>query len=109
MVLRRRSPAREVRRMHAPDKALDCWPDRRQRLLLRAALLADGDALDAWQAWKSEADFDQLDYGTARILPLLYRNLTFLQIHDPFLRRLKGIYRRTWYANQLTLRDLAGL
>jgi hypothetical protein len=37
------------------------------------------------------------------LLPLLYRGLERLGIDDPDLPRLRGLYRRTWYVNQLAL------
>jgi hypothetical protein len=95
--------------MRASGTNRDCWPTRQQALLLRAALLQGRPALDAWQGWKSQADIDHLDPGSFRVLPQLYQNLTSLQVQDPLMRKLKGIYRRSWYTNQLALRDLAGL
>ena len=35
------------------------------------------------------------------MLPLLYRNLLALGIDDPMMKKLKGIYRYTWYRNRV--------
>ena len=80
-----------------------------QEILLRAALLQGESALAAWQQWTSAADIDRLRPGSYRLLPLLYRNLSALGVDDPLMSKLKGIYRQTWYKNQLLLGQLAGL
>lgn len=86
-----------------------CWPTWRQELLLRAALLQGRDTIQAWQKWRSNVDIDQLDPGSYRLLPLLYRNLRAQGIEDPLMGRLKGIYRRTWCENRLFLYDMSRL
>lgn len=78
-----------------------CWPTPQQENLLRAALAQDESALDAWRAWRVEADLDALDQGSYRLLPLAYRNLACLGARDPLMPRLKGSYRRAWFENQL--------
>lgn len=75
-------------------------------LLLRAALLSGTEARDAFQSWQSVIDLDNLPPGQSTLSPLLYRNLQSLNIDHPWLPRLKGLYRRSWYANQLALRTL---
>jgi hypothetical protein len=80
---------------------------REQELLLRAALLAGPAALDAWEQWKANTDFgDYLDNGSFRLLPLLYKNLRRHGVTDPFMHKLKGIYRLAWYKNQTRFRDI---
>ncbi len=80
----------------------NCWPSREQGLLLRAGLLKNRQALEAWQEWRSIIDIDDhLDDGSYRLLPLLYQNLKNHGVEDPFMNRLKGIYRLTWYKNQM--------
>jgi len=78
----------------------DCWPTREQELLLRAALLQGNDAINAWHEWKSSVDIEQLDQGSYRLLPLLYRSLHIDGVEDPLMNKLKGVYRMTWYKNQ---------
>ena len=79
------------------------WPTRHQELLLRAALLRGPDALAAWSQWKASVDIDQIDSDSYRVLPLLYHNLRANEVSDPFMGRLRGIYRRTWYQNQVRM------
>lgn len=78
-----------------------CWPTPQQELMLKAALWQGAPALAAWEEWQATTDFEQLDYGSFRLAPLLYHNLRAHQIEHPLLGRLKGIYRRAWYRNQL--------
>jgi hypothetical protein len=83
------------------------WPDPRQVLLLRAALLAREPALAAWRAWRAGADLDAVDPGSFRLLPLLWHHLTELGVEDPLLERCRGVFRHTWSKNQLLLHRAA--
>jgi Uncharacterised nucleotidyltransferase len=72
-----------------------------QELLLRAALLNGDDAVKAWKEWESGVDWEgQFDNGSFRLLPLLYMNLKRLDVRDPLMGKLKGIYLKAWYKNQ---------
>lgn len=79
------------------------WPTPTQLLLLQTALADWPAATNAWQAWKKEVhlELDQLDDGSFRLLPLIYHNLSRGPISDEYLPKLKGIYRQTWYKNQM--------
>ena len=79
------------------------WITWQQELLLKAALFSGNDAISAWEKWRTNTDFDSIDPGSYRLLPLLYNNLIKLKINDTLMKRLKGIYRRTWYENQIRL------
>ena len=81
-------------------------PDSRQRLLLRACLLSGSGAQEAWAEWTRQTDFDQIDFATYKLLPLLTRNRAFAQLQDPIFEKCKGIYRRTWVENQTGWRKL---
>ena len=83
------------------------WPTPHQLLLLKAALLRDEPALDAWAEWKVGVDIDSLDWGSQRLLPKLYKNLHSHGIEEPLVRKFKGFHRRTWCENQLKFRKLA--
>jgi len=88
------------------------WPTQLQELLLRAALLKGSDAVDAWKEWRSRVDIDDIDHldpGSYRLLPLLYHNLKSLQTEDPIMMKLKGVYRLTWYKNQMLFHAIADL
>jgi hypothetical protein len=83
------------------------WPNKEQELMLRACLLRDNEALIAWQAWRSRVDIDTLDPGSNRLLPLLYHNLSQLEVEDPLMNRMKRIYRYYWAQNQLLFHHAA--
>lgn len=88
------------------------WPTQQQELLLRAALLNGREAAEAWKEWRSRVDIDDIDHldpGSYRLLPLLYRNLNSQQAEDPLMKKLKGVYRLTWYKNQMLFHAIADL
>jgi len=82
-------------------------PREREELLLRAAVAPPDQAAAAWRKASGLVDVETLDSRSHDLLPLLYRALADGGVEDPWLPRLKGVYRRTWYANQLLLRRLA--
>ncbi|MEE9189432.1 MAG: nucleotidyltransferase family protein [Candidatus Neomarinimicrobiota bacterium] len=82
---------------------VDFWPDELQQLLLKATIYQGKDCVDAWNHWTNLADTDHLDPGSLRLFPLLYKNLISNGIDHPLLTRLKGIYKKTWYKNQMLL------
>ncbi|MGB0383492.1 MAG: nucleotidyltransferase domain-containing protein [Ardenticatenaceae bacterium] len=86
-----------------------CWPTPEQELLLRAALLEGEASLKAWRAWKSTLDFDHIDPGSQRLVPLLYHNLQRQGVKDPLMGKFKGHSRRAWYRNQLLFAQGADL
>jgi hypothetical protein len=79
------------------------WPSERQKLLLRAALLEDQRAAQAWDMLRLDFDVEELELGEHRLLPLVYHRLRQLGLDDPALPKLRGLYRRTWYLNQVLL------
>jgi hypothetical protein len=86
-----------------------CFPNATQELLLKAALFQGEDAIVAWESWRKLVDFESLQDGSFRLLPKLYRNLSQLGVTDSWMGRCKGIYRKTWYENQLRLQCLGEL
>lgn len=77
------------------------WPTQEQELLLKATLYTGGESIVAWKNWAAAVDFDKLDYGSQRLLPLLYKNLANQNVDHPALNIYKGFYRMTWYRNRL--------
>lgn len=81
------------------------WPSIQQELLLRAALDTGPAAREAWTTWRAVADYDALDEGTLRLIPLLQANLQRLGIDDLLVSRMCETQRVSWYWNtQLMLR-----
>jgi len=95
--------------MNKANGNVDCWPTWQQELLLRAALLQGKNSIEAWEKWKSSTDINQLDLGSHRLLPQLYRNLHVQGVKDRLLEKFKGIYRRTWCDNQLLFHEVSAL
>jgi hypothetical protein len=83
------------------------WPTRQQELLLQAALLDGPKAAEAWEVWHAAAEVTQLDPDAQRWLPHLYRALRSRGISHPEMARLKGVYRRIFYENQLLFHTMA--
>ena len=77
--------------------------------MLRASLLKGPDALDAWAEWRRQVNIDVIDYGSHRMMPQLYRNLSQHGVQDPLLDRLKGVYRYYLYKNQILLNRVSKL
>ncbi len=85
------------------------WPNEHQELLLQAALLDGSKAIQAWEKWNAVIDLDDVDYGSHRLLPLLYRNLTKHGVDHITIDRLKGVHRLTWYKNTVLLKIMEPL
>lgn len=89
-----------------------CWPTADQDLLLRAALLQEASARDAWHAWSRKVNVQTIDEGSFRLLPLVWENLlrsgTLSSSDDAGLpARIRGVHRQSWYRNQLLFREVA--
>ncbi len=88
----------------SPRRVRIAWrPGQQQELLLRAALSSSSQTAQVWHQARA-FDLEALDSSTFELLPLLYRRLVAAGVEDPRLGRLKEVYRRVWYGNQLILR-----
>jgi hypothetical protein len=86
-----------------------CWPTRQQELLLKAALLTGEPAIQAWERWISQVDINDLDQGSLRLMPLLARNLSRLNVEHPVMNKLKGTHRHCWFSNQTLFFEMASV
>ena len=95
----------------ADASARALWPTPGQEQLLRAALLDGPEALSAWDEWKRGHDLieSDLDHGSFRLLPLVYKNLLAQGADEPLMPRLKGIYRYWWCSNHRLVYRAAGV
>ncbi len=82
-------------------------PTPEQLLVLHAALDQSEPALAAWSRWRAATEFDDVDHGSTRLLPLVYRNLGADAFDPEVAGRLKGLYRRSWSQNQLNFKRAA--
>jgi hypothetical protein len=89
------------------SEALGNRPTAEQLLVLHAALDPAPAAATAWQRWRETVEFDDVDHGSTRLLPLVYRNLGTEALDAEVAGRLKGLYRRSWSHNQLIFKRAA--
>lgn len=82
-------------------------PSAAQSLVLHAALDEPPAAAAAWERWRATVEFDEVDYGSMRLMPLVYRHLGADAFDPEVAGRLKGLYRRAWSQNQLLFRRAA--
>ena len=87
----------------AVSRQRDVWPSPTQELLLRAALMPDERALQAWRRVRSQIDVEELDGATQALLPALRKNLLALGVDDELLSLFKGVHRYSWARTQLLL------
>ena len=95
-------------RVRTPVERLYLWPTPEQAMLFDAALGPD-DAVEArFKAWRAAADLDaQFDWGTFRLLPLVYDRLRAMNVEDPLMLRMKGVYRMAWVETQALFAEVA--
>ena len=89
----------------SPKRPPRIWtplPTQAQMRLLRV-ILADRPDPAELAAWTREVDIEALDEGSVRLLPSLYRRLSTAGLDHPWLPRLRGWHRRTFYLNQLLI------
>ncbi|PYS98219.1 MAG: hypothetical protein DMF63_16315 [Acidobacteria bacterium] len=68
-------------------------PTANQELLLKAGLVADSSAIDAWLAWRELVAGNEISEAESRILPLVYHNLQKLEFQDDLSAILKRKHR----------------
>lgn len=81
------------------------FPNPLQELLIKACFAKSSDFEAFYSKWKSQIDFEEdIEYGSFRLLPLLYKKLLDFKIEDELTPRLKGIYRKSWSQNHFLFR-----
>jgi hypothetical protein len=76
------------------------------KLLLQAALQEGEKAINAWPQWINTVNIENLDNESYFLLPVLYPNLVKHEVKHPEITRIKGVYKRNWYNNQLQVTTL---
>lgn len=84
-------------------------PPGQEELLLKAALMDLPESRIAWETWIRSTDVSQINYGSQCLLPLVTSNLREKGVSHPALTKFKGIYRQTWYRNQMHMTELASV
>ncbi len=95
--------------MKASSNTENWRPSYYQELLLKSALLKGDQALNSWREWKANVDIDNVDRYSHRLLSLVYKNLKEIGFEDSLTDRLKGVYKKTWYKNQMFFYHLSHL
>ncbi len=91
----------------APSRRSALLPAPEQELLLQAAL-GDGDeAFDAFARWRAGVDFERIDAGSTRLLPLVVHNLGPRLGDDDVAGRARGVAKYTWAHTQQAGRVMA--
>ncbi|NCC37048.1 MAG: hypothetical protein EOM24_34335, partial [Chloroflexia bacterium] len=75
--------------------------------LLHAVLHPDEPHPQALQTWLAATELNRLEPGQFNLLPLIVPQIQRIAPDHPWLPRIKGIYRRVWYANQRALRAVS--
>jgi hypothetical protein len=83
------------------------WPPPKIDRLLRAALLEEAVAAEAWRSFEATADFDHLTAGETRLIGLVARRLPSIAPDSPMLARMGGIARSNWSRSQLVVSEAA--
>jgi hypothetical protein len=76
--------------------------------LLIASTQSGATAQAAWDQWRAQCQIEAADSNSQAMFSMLYANLG-ARLGGPEANLLKGIYRRTWYANQLAFAQLRPL
>jgi hypothetical protein len=86
--------------------AASLWPTADERLLLRAALGADDEALCAWREWRAQHEVAAADPAARALLPQAYFNLARHAVAPDDRAALSATYRETWVRNQIAFNRL---
>jgi hypothetical protein len=83
------------------------FPDEAEERLIRLVLSSDAEFRGRWDVWKQNTVFDDIDFATLRLLPLLYLRLSSLGIEDDEITgRIRGTYKLAWFRNQQLLAEV---
>ena len=82
-----------------------CCPVDFRIVLLRSALCPIGEALPAWQDWRSRNSLEVRDHARHKLLPQVFRKFEKAPVEPADLTILRGIYRFHWAKNQLLARS----
>lgn len=84
------------------------FPNSDETTFLKLILCSDSDFPKLFEEWKSSTVFEDIDYATSRLLPLVYLRLKKLNysFDDSINGRIKGVYRLAWVKNQQLLGNL---
>ena len=79
---------------------------RPEELALQICFLSDRDSVAAWQEFDANYTLDDLCPHAVRLIPHLDRKLRSLGILTISAGTMSGVRKRTWYKNQVVLKEL---
>lgn len=88
------------------------WPKPQDEWLLKAALADESACAEHFARWRAESGFqnyDEIDYATCRILPMVYKQLVRSGADDPWLPQMKALHRYHWVTIKAKQQRLAKL
>lgn len=93
-----------------------------QTILLKACLLEKEEAIQYFNQWIDKVNidlasatnmnmglpqvYDSLDFGSQRLLGLLYYNLTKHGYTHPIIEKLRGYFKYVWVRNQVLMKEM---
>ena len=95
--------------MKRPGLSGAFWPTDAGEDLLRVALGLAPPSSGAWDRVQARLDLDTVSSDEYRLLPLLWKRLSDSGTTSPLLSRLRGVYRRAWYRNNLQLAEVSSI
>lgn len=86
------------------------FPNTEEESFLRLLLTDREHFRELWEAWKTTIVFDEIDFATLRLLPLLYMRLREAGItNDKYVGKIRGVYRMVWARNQRLINEVAAV
>ena len=74
--------------------------------LLSSAFGSPEASVRSWTGWRSRHDLEaDVSADVYSVFPLISANLDRAGVRDPYSDRLGGVRRKTWYRNQMVIRD----
>jgi hypothetical protein len=81
----------------SPSLPAVLWPTAMQELVLDVAIGPQPGVMRSFDEWKGRIDLDDyFGHATFRLLPLMFQRLHAMQVTDPVLAILRGVYRKSW-------------
>ncbi|MFN8575415.1 MAG: nucleotidyltransferase family protein [Candidatus Sericytochromatia bacterium] len=81
------------------------FPNENEELFLKMLLCNENEFINFWEQWNKEVIFDDIENSITRLLPLLYLRLKNFDISNEITGRIKGVYKLSWFKNQLLIEE----
>lgn len=82
------------------------FPSAIEERFLTVLLATDTDFPKLWHEWKKELPIDTAPYAIFRLLPLIAKRIITLNIVDPEIAILQGLYKKNRLKNQLLINNV---